>query len=317
MGQHVLTGAAQSVSTCDLQGPIGDGVLGMDIYGGENFRWKVVFPRDQYQIEAITPASDSLTFNSPTCFKAGDCLKIWCHKEGCSDQLINGEHQVLSVSADKKTIVLNTDLAALGADQSFVAVPVVPGCTTTAVSPPTAALLRDISGVSFKGRITNRLPGDRTRLAMAANVTQGSPIVQPQERGDIQVGDVVNIPAAGITGAKVLEKYTERGLEYLRLNQSSTASGCQALSSQVGVIADFSFERGAPCGSAIVTLDSLNTDNLPLAGQRVMPMRGSLDVSPYYELGIYSIFAQYLDDQMRLESELIARGPVRYRPSNY
>lgn len=294
----------------------------MYIYGGEKFRWKICFCKDQFSLEEIAPAAQTATASNISCIVAGNAVKIWCHEEGCEDGLLNGEHEVTAVAGDVLTLG-NTDMTLLGTEvQSFQAQPVPVGCEdATPITPPSACLLKDLTGYTFTGRITNRIPGHKTRIALTAYPTAtGSNIFYVPEVGEVCQGDVFNAPGAGVTNATVVRVSRDKAringrveaVDYIEIDQSSNTANCVGASTEVGVLAEFNFTEPA-LGCTSVTLPPSVTRNMPLPADGGSKAACASDC---YNVGVYSIFVSYLSADMEVESELLACGCVKYCPNS-
>lgn len=314
------SGSSAAVDPCQLN-PLPGGSADMFIYGNERFRWKVCFCRDQFSLESLAPASQTVNASSVGCIAAGDAIKIWCHENGCEDGLLNGEHEITAVAGDVLTLG-NTDMTLLGTtEQSFQAQPVPVGCVdATPVTPPSACHLADIANYTFTGLITNRTPGHRERVALTAYPTAvGSSILYVPEVGEVHQGDTFNAAAAGIVDATVLRVYRDKArinnrveaVDYVELDQSASTANCVGASTQVGVLAEFRFSAPA-LGCTTVTLPPSVTRQMPL------PSDGGSKTGcgGCYQVGVYSIFAAYLSEDLEPESELIAAGCVHYCPNS-
>lgn len=317
--KYVSDSGDQAVDSCQLM-PV-QGSADLYIYGGERFRQKICFCLDQFSITELSPGALSAELSEVGCLQAGDAIKIWCHEEGCESGLLNGEHEVTAVSGD--VVVLgNTDMSLLGSDvQTFKAQPVPVGCLQAEpLTPPSACHTRDLSNIEFSGLIRNRLDGQCTRIALTAYTTSGSDIVYVTELGEVHEGDEINIPAAGITGATVLRMWQEQALindrpamvDYLQLDQSANYTGCAGASTEAGVLAEFEFSEPA-LGCVEMSLSPSVTRRMPA---KTDSSKCGCDPG-CYQVGIYSVFAEYYSGDSRVERELLVHGCVYYCPTSY
>jgi hypothetical protein len=326
------TGGASdfTIAPC-IMGPMPGNELPLHIDQGATLRWKLCFcENDVDTVQSFEPATNEIILNEKGCYAAGDCIKIFCHEDQCEDDLLNGEHTITAIDATGLRLTIDT-LMGFEDSQSFASLPAIPNCTSDPIVPPRLCKLRELDNIQFSGCITSRLPSQDTRLAMGSVTTQSSDIVRLQELDQVVPGDVVNIPDSGVEGAVVLRVWREQGCDFIRISKTASKSGCFALNSEVGTVANLQFkvDPAASCGCVQVYLTSDQTAEIPLLGDpekiyRTAQEKGAggrsksrkEECGVQYSVGIYSIFAKYVDADLDVESELIARGCVLLHPTN-
>jgi hypothetical protein len=315
--------AAQEVDAgCGLQGPLAQNRFQINLIGGETFSLRVCFCDEMFSIDEIVPGGNQLILKDRPCMEDGSCIKTWCHQNADCGISLNGVHVVNSSSKPNFSVTLDTDLSEFEAETFDSAPPVLAAtCETEGAEPPMGCNLRDISDYQLMGRITNRIPGVRTRLAVVGRVVASDVIQLVEEAGQIQPGDTITVANGGVSNATVLRRWNENGHDWLRHDGSASVSPsltkCYSITSEVGVIADMEYRIDGVCGCAEVYLESDVTNSLPQIGPAQTDDGSGRQVAPFFNLGVFSIFAQYLDADLRINRELIGQGTARYTPSTY
>lgn len=316
---------ANSIAPCVI-GPVPDSDTVLKLVQGSTWRWKIsILGGDVDNVASFEPATNEVVMNEPGCYTVGEFIKIFCHENQCSEWLLNGEHEITAIDASGSRLTIGTAMKFTDA-QSFEALPTVPLCTTSTVVPARISKTVNITNVFYSGCITSRLPAQGVRLAMGANTTQSSRIIRLSEMGQVVPGDLVTVPDADITDAMVIRIWQENGADFLEVDQTANRTGCFSLNTEVGTLAKLNFTTPANVLDGTVTafLTSAQTAGIPLLGEPIAAYRNVANgrrttreqCGTYYNVGIYSIFAKYVDTDLNVESELIARGCVHLYPTN-
>ena len=285
------------------------GVLDLNLVQGQTLRWSICFCTNPTSINSADATSVTLSQNCP--IAPGECIRIYGHDALCEEESLNGIHRV---AANTNGTITTADPLGLTAAYNFTPPVVVAGCDDQNVAAPMACKVQSAAGMVLRGKIMNRIPTENTRIAIVAKSTTGSPLVQiTSGEESLFEGDIFTMQSAGIDSATVQRKYTEAGGTWVSLSQSATATACGAASNEVGCLAEFTFKTDA-CGCITATIPVKAINAMPLLGERISARGGCAD---YYQIGHYSIVANYLDECLENESHMVAHGCVKLTPTVY
>ena len=279
---------------------------------------------EYWSIRCATPGVNGvLKVSEPTCVEPGAKIYIFCDNDAeCEAWSINGIHEVLSVSADRLEITVDTRFS-FPSVRTFVNQGVViSGCQPKVIDPPKYMILNDLSDCTFEGCITNRYATQRTNIALKTDVAQGSNIIKVSPKGQLIAGDRVDVPGTNILDAEVLQVWHEAGYDYVKIDQlSNITETCCPLSSRVGVLARFRFDlTNAACGciTAYIVSETVTVDNVEYRGTADLPLIGEYikgECQQAYKMGYYSISCVKATDYSAADYQHVMSGAVYLFPT--